>query len=182
MSGKITFPPFWFLIQKLDHNSGLHAKNQREISSNKVRRHHRPFGGGKWGKMREREGEWYKDRGKCIKKSRIECPDPIQMTLETPHRPITKFLKKCHKNVGKMRGKIIFPPHFQFLNSKLDHNSGLHAKIRKKSQVIKSEGIICPKNAGKMTGKIIFSPILVFDSKTKSQFRSTCKKLERNLQ
>ena len=26
----------WCLIQKLDHNSGLHAKNQREISRNKV--------------------------------------------------------------------------------------------------------------------------------------------------
>ena len=32
------FSPLWCLIQKLDHKSGLHAKNQREISSNKVRR------------------------------------------------------------------------------------------------------------------------------------------------
>ena len=38
MKGKIIFSPLWFLIQKLDHNSGLHAKNQREISKNKVRR------------------------------------------------------------------------------------------------------------------------------------------------
>ena len=36
--GKITFSPLWFLIKKLDHNSGLHAKNEREISSYKVRR------------------------------------------------------------------------------------------------------------------------------------------------
>ena len=28
---------FWFLIKKLDHNSGLHAKNQREINKNEVR-------------------------------------------------------------------------------------------------------------------------------------------------
>ena len=41
------FPPFWCLIQKLDLNSGLLAKNQREISSNKVRRLLWPFGGGK---------------------------------------------------------------------------------------------------------------------------------------
>jgi len=32
------------LIQKLDHNSGLHVKNQREISSNKVRRLLWPLG------------------------------------------------------------------------------------------------------------------------------------------
>ena len=50
------------------------------------------------------------------------------MTLDTPHGPITKFLKeKGPKNAGKMRGKIIFPP-FWFLIQKLDHNSGLHAK------------------------------------------------------
>ena len=35
---EIIFPPLWFLIQKLDHNSGLHAKNQREIFKNEVRR------------------------------------------------------------------------------------------------------------------------------------------------
>ena len=35
---KIIFPTFCCLIQKLDHNSSLHAKNQREISSYKVRR------------------------------------------------------------------------------------------------------------------------------------------------
>ena len=49
------------------------------------------------------------------------------MTLDTSHGPITKFLKKCHKNAGKMRGKIIFSP-LWCLIQKLDHNSGLHAK------------------------------------------------------
>ena len=49
------------------------------------------------------------------------------MTLDTPHGPIAKFLKKCPKNAGKMRGKVIFLP-FWFLIQKLDHNSGLHAK------------------------------------------------------
>ena len=38
MRGKIIFSPLWCLIQKLDHNSGLHAKNQREISKNEVRK------------------------------------------------------------------------------------------------------------------------------------------------
>jgi len=38
------------LIKKLDHNSGLHAKKQREISSNKVRGLLLPLGGGKCGK------------------------------------------------------------------------------------------------------------------------------------
>ena len=49
------------------------------------------------------------------------------MTLDTPHGPITKFLKKCPKNAGKMRGKIIFSP-LWCLIQKLDLNSGLHAK------------------------------------------------------
>ena len=49
------------------------------------------------------------------------------MTLDIPHGPITKFLKKCPKNAGKMRGKIIFSP-LWCLIKKLDHNSGLHAK------------------------------------------------------
>ena len=51
--------------------------------------------------------------------SRIEFPDPMLMTLD--------------------RGKIIFFP-LWFLIKKLDHNSGLHAKIREKSPVIKLEG------------------------------------------
>ena len=38
------------LIQKLDPISGLHTKNQREISSNKVRKLLWPFGRGKCGK------------------------------------------------------------------------------------------------------------------------------------
>ena len=77
--GKNYFPTFCCLIQKLDHNSGLHAKNQREIS---IRRLLWPLGGGKW----------YKERGKCIIESRIEFPDPMFMTLDTPHRPNAKFL------------------------------------------------------------------------------------------
>ena len=59
--------------------------------------------------MREGGGGMYKDRGKCIKESRIEFPDPMLMILDTPHEPITEFLKKCPKNAGKMKGKIIFP-------------------------------------------------------------------------
>ena len=68
--------PLWFLIQNLDHNSALHAKNQREISSNKVRR-----------LLCLQEGEnaggrkWYKERGKWIIESRIEFPDPMLIWL-----------------------------------------------------------------------------------------------------
>ena len=55
------------------------------------------------------------------------------MTLDTPHGPIKKFLKKCPKNAGKKRGEIIFSP-LWCLIQKLDHNSGLHEKkIREKS-------------------------------------------------
>jgi len=49
------------------------------------------------------------------------------MTLDTPHGPNAKFLKKNAENAGKIRGKFIFPP-FWFLIQKLDHKSGLHAK------------------------------------------------------
>ena len=96
--GKLPPPPFWCLLQKLDHNSGLHAKSQREISSNKIKR--QVFGlleGENVGKG----GEWYKDMGKWIKMSRIEFPDPMLMTLDTPQGPITKFLKRCQKNERK---------------------------------------------------------------------------------
>ena len=85
------------------------------------------------GKMRERGRKWYKERGKWIIESRIEFPDPMLMTLDTPHGPNAKFLKK-------MTGKC-----------------------------------------GKNQGKNYFSHTLGFDSKTRSQFRSACKKSERNL-
>ena len=62
------------------------------------------------GKMRERGRKWYKERGKWIIESRIEFPDPMLMTLDTPLGPNAKFLKKCPKNARKMRGKIIFSP------------------------------------------------------------------------
>ena len=43
------------------------------------------------------------------------------------------------ENAGIIKGKIIFPT-LRVLIKKLDRNSGLHAKIREKSLVIKSEG------------------------------------------
>ena len=58
--------------------------------------------------MRERGRKLYKERGKCIIESRIELPNPMLMTLDTPHGPNTKFLKKCLKNAGKIKEKI-FP-------------------------------------------------------------------------
>ena len=60
------------------------------------------------------------------------------------HGPITKFLKKY--------GKKYFSQHFVF-GSILDHISALHAKIRVKSLLIKSDGFFVlyeGENAGKM--------------------------------
>ena len=101
-------------------------QKQREIYSNKVRRLLWPLGGGK---CRKGGGKWYKESGKCIIKSRIEFPDLILMTLDTPHGPFTKILKKW------------------------------------------------PKKFRKNEGGYVFFPILVFDSKTKIQFRPACKKI-----
>ena len=33
---------------------------------------------------------------------------PMLMTLDTPNGPNTQFLKKCPKNAGKVKKKIIF--------------------------------------------------------------------------
>ena len=52
--------------------------------------------------MREKGGKWYKDRGKCIKKFRIEFSDSMFMTLDNQH-----------KNVRKMGDKL-FPAIFGF--------------------------------------------------------------------
>ena len=83
--GENYFSPLWCLIQKLDPILGLHAKNQREISSNKVGRLLWLLEGENAGKG----GKWYKERGKWIIKSRIEFPDLILMTL-TPHMDLSQ--------------------------------------------------------------------------------------------
>ena len=82
-------------------------KNQREISSNKVRRLLWSLGGVNCGKGGRK---FYKERGKCIIRSKIEFPDLMFMILDTPHGRNTKFLKKCLKNAGKIKGNSIFPP------------------------------------------------------------------------
>ena len=63
-----------------------------------------------------------RERGKWIIESRIEFPDPMFISLDTPHGPNAKFLKKLSENAGEIRGKIIFPP-LWFLIQELDHNS-----------------------------------------------------------
>ena len=66
------------------------------------------------GKMRERGRKWYKERGKWIIESRIEFPDPMLLTLDTPHCPIAKYLKRMTGKVReKSREKLVFP-HFGF--------------------------------------------------------------------
>ena len=55
--------------------------------------------------MRERGRKWYKERGKWIIESRIEFPDPMLMTLDTPHVPNAKFLKKMTEKCGKNQEK-----------------------------------------------------------------------------
>ena len=57
------------------------------------------------GKMRERGRKWYKERGKWIIESRIEFPDQMLMTLDTPHVPNAKFLKKMTEKCGKNQEK-----------------------------------------------------------------------------
>ena len=59
--------------------------------------------------MREKGGGLYKEKGKCNIESRIEFTVSKLVSLDTPHGHITKFLKKCLKNAGKIRGKVIFP-------------------------------------------------------------------------
>jgi len=58
--------------------------------------------------MRERGRKWYKERGKWIIESRIEFPDPMLMTLDTPHGPNAKFLKKMSGKCGKNQWKNYF--------------------------------------------------------------------------
>ena len=55
--------------------------------------------------MRERGRKWYKEREKWIIESRIEFPDPMLMTLDTPHGHNAKFLKKMTRKCGKNQGK-----------------------------------------------------------------------------
>ena len=131
---------------KTNHNSGLHVKNQRKSLVLKLEGF---FGlqegenAGKRGKC-EKGGGKYKDRGKCIKESRIEFPDPMLMTLETQLGPITKFLKKCPKKAGK----IICSP-FWCLVQKLDHNSGLQAKNQREISSNKVRRLLWPLGGGK---------------------------------
>jgi len=83
----------WCLIQKLDHNSGLHAKNQREISRNKVN-------GLLEGENAGTGGNGIRRGGNALFSPELG-PDLLSMTLYTPHGSITKFLKNCSKNAGK---------------------------------------------------------------------------------
>ena len=66
------------------------------------------------GKMRERGRKWYKERGKWIIESRIEFPDPMFMTLDTPHGPNAKFLKNYDRKMREKSGEKLFFPHFDF--------------------------------------------------------------------
>ena len=98
--------------------------------------------------MRERGRKWYKERGKWIIESRIEFPDPMLMTLDTPHGPNAKFLKKWPENAGKIKGKIIFPT-LWVLIKKLNRNSGLHAKNQREISSNKVRRLLWPLEGGK---------------------------------
>ena len=63
--------------------------------------------------MQEKWGEWCKERRKCNIESKIEFTVTKLVTFHTPHGPNTKFLKKCLKNSGKIKGKL------KILNCKL---------------------------------------------------------------
>ena len=88
---------------KLDNNSGLHAKNRREISSHKVRRFHRPFGGDAVA-----QGEMHFKVQNRVSRPNI---DYWWLSKWTKH----KVFEKCGKT-------LVF-------DSKQDRNSGMHALI-----------------------------------------------------
>ena len=71
------------------------------------------------------------------------------MTLDTPHGPITKFLKKCLKNAGKIEGGNYFSPLWCMIQ-KLDHNSGLHAKNQREISSNKVRRLLLAFRRGKM--------------------------------
>ena len=65
------------------------------------------------------------------------------MTLDTPHGPFTKILKKWPKKFRKNEGGYYFSP-FWCLIQKLKYNLGLHAKkSESKKSVIKNNGFFC---------------------------------------
>ena len=91
----------------------------------------------------------YKEKGKWIIESRIEFPDPMLMTLDTPHCPNAKLLKKkWPENAGKIKGKIIFPT-LWVLNKRLDPNSGLYAKNQREISGNKVRRLLWPLGWGK---------------------------------
>ena len=81
-----------FLVfnSKLDHNSGLHAKIQREISSNKQ-------------KIRERgeivlgQGEMYYRVKNCVSRPNV---DDVRRQLQGPNKNVRKSRKKLGHNSG----------------------------------------------------------------------------------
>ena len=79
------------MFLKLDHNSGLHAKIREKFLVIKSEGFYGLLGGRKC----EKGGGLYKEKGKCNIESRIEFTVPKLVSLDTPHGPITKFLKKC---------------------------------------------------------------------------------------
>ena len=50
------------------------------------------------------------ENGKWIIESRIEFPDPMFMTLDTPHGPNAKFLKKVDRKMREKSGEKLFSP------------------------------------------------------------------------
>ena len=124
---KLFFPHFGFGLKTRSQFRSA-CKSQREISSDKVGR----LLWSLWGKYAGKGGGMVYGEGEMQYRVRIEFTFPKLVSLDTPHEPITKFLK----NVQKMREK--------YRNN-------------------------------------YFSYILLFDTKTRSQFRSACKKSERTL-
>ena len=101
---KLFFPHFGFGLKTISHFRSA-CKNQREISSDKVGRLLWFLGGKYTGK-----GEMVYGEGEMQYRVKIEFTDPklvsldpMFMTLDTPHGPNAKFLKKCPK-CGKNEG------------------------------------------------------------------------------
>ena len=56
----------------------------------------------------------YKERGKWIIESRMEFPDSMLMTLDTPHGPNAKFLERNDRKMREKSRERLFFPHLGF--------------------------------------------------------------------
>ena len=107
-----------------NHNQTPNFKNERSLSPSQFIGEcpHFHTKGGRWGASgfvvkRYLSDFWHAGLNSDVvfkQKSRIEFPDPMFMTLDTPLGPNAKVLKKMTGKCGKNLGKNYFPPTLVF--------------------------------------------------------------------